>query len=144
MSAFRLRIVTPSAIVVDDTEVASLRAEDESGAFGVLPGHADLMTALPASVLRWRAAKGPWRFCVISGGVLDVRDGERVDVAARTAALGDDLPKLQAQVEALRAEEIDAARRAKVEETRLHARAVRQLMRLLGSEGARANGEGAF
>jgi len=135
MSVLRLRIVTPSAIVVDDAAVASLRAEDESGAFGVLPGHADLLTALPASVLRWRGADGPWRFCVLSGGVLNVRDGARVDVAVRTAALGDDLPKLQAQVEALRAEEIDAARRAKVEETKLHARAVRQLMRLLGGDG---------
>jgi len=136
MSALRLRIVTPSAIVVDDADVASLRADDDSGGFGVLPGHADLMTALPASVLRWRKADGPWKFCVLGGGVLNVREGARVDVAARTAALGDDLAALQGRVEALRAEEIDLARRAKVEETRLHARAVRQLMRLLAGEGA--------
>ncbi len=145
MSVFRLRIVTPAKILVDDANVASLRAEDESGGFGVLARHADLMTVLPASVLSWRAPEGPWKYCVLSGGVLDVRDGASVEVAARTAALGDELPRLKAEVEKLRAEEIDAVRRARVEETRLHARAVRQLMRLLRPEaGGAPGGEGAF
>ena len=51
--ALRLTIATPSALLLDVDNVASLRAEDDSGAFGVLPGHADLLTVLPPSVLRW-------------------------------------------------------------------------------------------
>jgi F-type H+-transporting ATPase subunit epsilon len=49
----RLTIATPAAVLVDVDGVRSLRAEDQSGAFGVLPGHADLVTVLPPSVLRW-------------------------------------------------------------------------------------------
>ena len=52
MSGLHLTIATPAAVLVDADGVASLRAEDESGAFGVLPGHADLLTVLPPSVLR--------------------------------------------------------------------------------------------
>jgi F-type H+-transporting ATPase subunit epsilon len=46
-------IGTPAKLLVDVDGVRSLRAEDESGAFGVLPGHADLLTVLPPSVVRW-------------------------------------------------------------------------------------------
>ncbi len=140
MNVFRLRIVTPSQILVDRPDVASLRAEDESGGFGVLAGHADLLTVLPASVLSWRGVEGGWSYCVTSGGVLTVSAGQRVEIACRRGALGDDLSRLRAEVEALRAAEIDAERRAKVDATRLHARAVRQLMRLLRPEGAFASG----
>ena len=138
----RVADATP-AILVDRPDVASLRAEDDSGGFGVLAGHADLVTVLPASVLSWRGAAGPWSYCVVRGGVLTVA-GDRVEVACRRGALGDDLAKLRGQVEALRAAEIDAERRAKVDATRLHARAVRQLMRLLRPEGGAfaSNGEG--
>ena len=34
----RLTIATPASLLVDATDVRSLRAEDMSGAFGVLPG----------------------------------------------------------------------------------------------------------
>ena len=38
----RLLITDPLAVVADRTDVTSLRAEDESGGFGILTGHADL------------------------------------------------------------------------------------------------------
>ena len=62
MSAgLRLTIATPAALLVDVDNVRSLRAEDMSGSFGVLPGHADLLTVLPASVLRWTRDDEPTR-----------------------------------------------------------------------------------
>jgi F-type H+-transporting ATPase subunit epsilon len=42
----RLSISTPASILVDAAEIASLRAEDESGSFGILAGHADFLTVL--------------------------------------------------------------------------------------------------
>ncbi len=129
--ALWLTIATPSALLLDVEDVGSLRAEDESGAFGVLPGHADLLTVLPPSVLRWTRKDEPTRFCALSGGVLTITGGNRVAVACRRGTLGDDLDTLQADVAAQRAAELDADRRAKVEQTRLHARALRQLMRYL-------------
>ena len=50
----RLTVTTPLAIVVEADDVAHLRAEDETGAFGILPGHADFLTALAVSVVTWR------------------------------------------------------------------------------------------
>jgi F-type H+-transporting ATPase subunit epsilon len=129
-------VSTPLSTLVDEAEVASLRAEDASGGFGLLAGAADLLTVLPPSVLSWRRASGGWRFCAIGGGVLSARGGGQVDIACRQGVIGDDLARLKAQVEAMREAEIDAARRARVESMRLHARAVRQLMRLLRPEAA--------
>jgi F-type H+-transporting ATPase subunit epsilon len=132
-----LTIATPASLLVDAGDVGSLRAEDLSGSFGVLPGHADLLTVLPPSVVRWTARGEAQRFCAISGGVLTVSGGDRVSIACRRGTVGEDLAALEAAVTAQRAAELDADRRARVEQTRLHARALRQLMRFL-RPGARA------
>ncbi|PWB80049.1 MAG: F0F1 ATP synthase subunit epsilon [Methylocystaceae bacterium] len=126
----RLTIATPSTLLVDAADVSSVRAEDESGSFGILPGHADLLTVLPASVVRWRAASGDG-FCALRGGVLTVTGGARVAIACRQAILGETLETLESAVRAMRATQLDTVRRARVEQTRLHTRAVRQLMRYL-------------
>ena len=131
----QLIIATPAKLLIDADDVRSLRAEDDSGAFGVLPGHADLLTVLPPSVVRWTIEDGATRYCVLSGGVLRVAGGTRVAIACRRGALGDDLSALHAEIEAMRAADLDADRRARVEQTRLHARALRQLMRYLRPGG---------
>ena len=136
MSAgLHLTIATPASVLVDASDVRSLRAEDESGAFGVLPGHADLLTVLPPSVVRWTREGEGTRYCALSGGMLTVSGGNRVAIACRRGVFGEDLAALQAQIAAARAAEIDAGRRAKVEQMRLHARALRQLMRFLRPGG---------
>ena len=53
----RLLITTPTAVVIDDPDVVAVRAEDESGGFGILKGHADLLTALTVSIVSWRDAR---------------------------------------------------------------------------------------
>jgi len=126
-----LTIATPASLLVDAVDVRSLRAEDMSGAFGVLPGHADLLTVLPPSVVRWTKSGEATRYCALSGGVLTVSGGDRVAIACRRGTVGDDLAALEAAVAAQRSAELDADRRARVEQTRLHARALRQLMRFL-------------
>lgn len=129
--SLRLTIATPSTLLVDADGVSSIRAEDESGSFGVLPGHADLLTVLPASVVRWRSEDGAIGCCAVRGGVLTVASGARVSIACRQAILGASLETLESEVQAMRVTQLDAVRRARVEQTRLHARAVRQLMRYL-------------
>jgi len=66
----RLTLSTPASILVDAEAIVSLRAEDESGSFGILPGHADFLTVLTPSVLRWRDAENVERFCAVEEGVL--------------------------------------------------------------------------
>jgi F-type H+-transporting ATPase subunit epsilon len=132
MSALlRLTITTPTTVLVDDAGARSVRAEDESGGFGILPGHTDLLTVLPASVVRWRAADGAVHYCALRSGLMTVEGGSRVAIACRQGTLGDDLAALEAEVERLRDAEAELERKARVEQARLHARAVRQLMRYL-------------
>lgn len=129
--ALHLTITTPGDVLVDARDIRSVRAEDESGGFGILPGHADLLTVLPASVVRWRDAGGAERYCVLRAGVLVVTDGAEVAIACRQGMVGADLDALEAEVDRFRASESDADRRARVEQMQLHARAVRQLMHYL-------------
>ena len=73
--ALHLTIATPTRLLIDCPDVMSLRAEDESGGFGILPGHADFLTVLPASVVRWRLRDGSERVCALRAGVMTVRGG---------------------------------------------------------------------
>jgi len=79
----RLTVATPLAIVIEVSDVAHLRAEDDTGAFGILPGHADFLTALAVSVASWRDDRGVEHHVAVRGGMLEVRDEEQ---AARTDA----------------------------------------------------------
>ena len=129
--ALHLTVTTPGQILVDSGDVAAVRAEDESGSFGILPGHADLLTALVPSVVRWRTADGSTHFCAVRGGVFTVSAGHNVAVACREGVLGDSLEDLEAKVRAVRAQQTEADRKARVEQVRMHALAVRQLLRYL-------------
>ena len=88
----RLLVTTPVSVVIDADDVAHVRAEDETGAFGVLPGHADFITVLAISVITWRDQAGVEHHVAVRGGVLTVRDGDLVEVATREA-VGDDGPE---------------------------------------------------
>lgn len=138
--ALHLTITTPMDVLVDEPAAQSVRAEDESGGFGLLPGHTDFLTALPASVVRWRGGDGAAHYCALRAGMLTMSGGGRVAIACREGILGDDLDALEADVAVRRAEETDADRRARVEQMRLHANAVRHLMHLLRPGAASMSG----
>ncbi|OCC25034.1 hypothetical protein MB02_06275 [Croceicoccus estronivorus] len=127
-SRLRLTIATPAKLVISCDTVSSLRASDESGSFGIQPGHADLLTVLPASVVHWRTDDQSWHHCAVRAGVLKVSNGGQVAIAAREAIAGDDLETLEATVRNARADETEADRRARVEQARFHTYALRQLL----------------
>jgi len=130
----RLVITEPTRVVVDDPGVVSVRAEDGSGSFGILQGHADLITALAPSVVAWRRMDGSQRFCAVRRGVLSVSEGRTVAIATRQTAVGDDLAALEGTVSARLGAEQDAERRARVAATKLHAAAIREIVRALRPE----------
>jgi F-type H+-transporting ATPase subunit epsilon len=123
----RLVVTTPTAVALDVEGVASVRAEDETGSFGVLRGHADLLTALVDTVVIYRLADGPRRYCAVRGGVLSVVGGDRVAIATREAVPGDDLAQLERGVLARfrQADEDEAA--ARVASEQLHLAAIRRI-----------------
>ena len=134
----RLTVTTPFAIVVDTVDVAHLRAEDESGAFGILPGHADFLTALVVSVASWRGDSGTEHHLALRGGMLEVHNGDAITIATPEAVMGDDLHRLEAEVLTrfrLRLAEEQAAR---TDAQRLYLTAIRQIVRFLRGESGQA------
>lgn len=133
--ALHLTITTPLKLLLDTGGVTSLRAEDASGDFGIQPGHADFLTVIDAGVLRWKMAEETWHYCALRGGIFTVSEGHAVRIACREGIFSDDLSSLQARVASHRAEALDIARQARTQGTKLHAQAIRHLMREMSFGG---------
>jgi F-type H+-transporting ATPase subunit epsilon len=133
----KLLITEPTAVIAEHDDVASLRAEDESGGFGILQGHADLLTVLPPSVIMWRHVDGREGFCAVRRGVLTVRHGQEIAIATRQAQLGSDLETLETTVLERFSAETEAERRARVASTKLHMQAIRRIIAALRPAGSR-------
>lgn len=131
----RLRIVTPLSVVVND-DALSVRAEDASGSFGILPGHADFLTSLAISVVGWKQGNGTQRYCAVRRGMLSVAGGKDVAVATREAILGDDLATLDATVLDRFRAEIEQERSERFESVQLQLNAIRRIVSQLGSSGS--------
>lgn len=136
----RLLITTPTAVIVDAPDVAALRAEDESGSFGVLRGHADLLTALAVSVVSWRDARDRAHHCAVRHGVLTVSGGREIAIATREAVASDDLDELETVVLTRFRDAQDTERTARTRSLQLQMKAIRQIVRYL--RPVRPGGEG--
>ncbi|MEZ5852313.1 MAG: F0F1 ATP synthase subunit epsilon [Hyphomicrobiaceae bacterium] len=134
----KLFIATPLAIIVDISDVSYLRAEDETGAFGILAGHADFLTTLTVSVVTWRNG-GQEHHVAVRGGVLTVTGGDHIAIVTRQAVTEKTLDRLGAAVldELRREEEKEAA--ARLSGTKLELAAMRQLQRYLATGSGRLN-----
>jgi F-type H+-transporting ATPase subunit epsilon len=133
----RLEITTPFAPVVRADAVLQVRAEDSSGAFGILERHADFLTVLTVSVLTWRDGTGE-HYVAVRGGMLSVRNGRLVSVATPEAVRGEDLHRLERDVLTRFEGQLEEERAAHSEAQRLHLTAMRQIMRLLRPEPGHA------
>lgn len=127
----KLTIATPLAIVVEADGIAHLRAEDASGAFGILPHHADFLTTLAVSVMSWRDQRGTERHAAVRGGMLEVSGGDTISVASPEAVAGDDLRTLEDEVLAAFRRQLGEEQAARTDVQRLYLAAIRQIVRLL-------------
>jgi F-type H+-transporting ATPase subunit epsilon len=127
----KLLLTDTLRVIVDQDDIVSLRAEDASGSFGILPGHADLLTVLAVSVLSWRQADGRQRFCALRGGIMTVRGGREIAIATREGRLGDSAEALERTVLAEFLAAVDAERTQRVAEAQMQLRVVRQVVRIL-------------
>ncbi len=130
----RLLIATPTSVVFDGQDVIAVRAEDESGSFGILNGHADFLTALTVSIVSWHGGDNRPRFCAVRRGVLSVANGNEVAIATREAIAGDDLGRLERGVLAHFREALEAERIARTESLRLQMQAIRRIVHYLRPE----------
>ena len=127
----KLVVTTPAGVVVDSDDVCHVRAEDATGAFGLLPHHDELLTVLAISVVRWRDSEGREHHVAVRGGVLTMTGGTYVEIATREAQAGDDLEALERDVLARYRAEAEATAAAARDAARLEAAIVRQVLRYL-------------
>jgi F-type H+-transporting ATPase subunit epsilon len=131
-------VTTPLAIIAEADDVVHLRGEDQTGAFGILPGHADFLTALALSVVSWRNVEGAEHYLAVRGGTLEVRDGNSITIATREAVAGDDLHLLETEVLAAFRRRSEDERAARTDAQRLYLSAIREIYRFLKAERAPA------
>jgi len=129
----KLVITTPIQLTVDADDVAYVRAEDETGSFGILPGHADFITTLTVSVITWKYGDGRQHHVAVREGVLIVREGRFVEVVTREAVGEETLEALGAAVlERMRAE-MQVGESSRFASTCLEVAALRQLQNYLAT-----------
>lgn len=127
----KLTISTPLSILAEVDDIRHLRAEDATGAFGILPGHADFLTTLSTSVVSWQEARGAEHHAAVRGGVLEVHAGRTVSIATREAVLGDDLTRLETDILTRFRSEAEQSKAARADAQRLYLAALRQIIRYL-------------
>ncbi len=130
-----LTIATPTQILVDKQAIKMLRAMDDSGSFGVLAKHENLITATSDSVLRWQDDAGRRHYCAVRSGVLNVENGDSVNIACREGLLSDNVLRLEAQVRKYHLREADANQAEMIRQLRLHTQAMRKIMAYLHPSG---------
>jgi F-type H+-transporting ATPase subunit epsilon len=79
-------------------DVASFVGEDASGSFGILAGHARLMTVLLFGLARFRRADGHWRYLAFPGALLYFVDNE-LSISTRRYLLDDDYERISAALQ---------------------------------------------
>ena len=136
----RLRITTPLSMITDEDGVLSMRGEDATGSFGILPRHADFLTSLAISVVSWQAGDGTLRYCAVRRGVLSVLGGRYIAIATHEAVLGDDLAHLDQTVLARFRADLEIERTEHVESTRLQLNAIRRIVSQLGQGRPKSGG----
>jgi F-type H+-transporting ATPase subunit epsilon len=79
-------------------DVTSFVGEDGSGSFGILAGHARMMTSLVTGLARYRVGGQPWRYLALPGALLYFR-GDVLSISTRRYLVDDDYVRIS---EALR------------------------------------------
>lgn len=79
--------------------LSSFVGEDESGSFGILPGHARMMTSLVFGLSRFRSHTHGWQYLALPGALLYFRDNE-LSISTERYMISDDFEQISAALQA--------------------------------------------
>lgn len=134
MKSFVLKVVTPTRELFNG-DVEHVQLPGSEGLFGVLAGHAPMLSLLGIGAARFRATGGE-RFLAITGGYAEVL-GDNVTVIARTAEFVEEIDIARAEVSRKRAADRIAANPAGTDLARARTAFQRALVRLSLARTAR-------
>jgi F-type H+-transporting ATPase subunit epsilon len=103
----QFELATPSRLLVS-AEVDEVTAPGSAGYFGVLPGHAPLLTMLVPGEVMYRQG-GAEQYVAVAGGFAEVT-GDRVIILAETAETPEEIDRARAERARERAEQRLAGR----------------------------------
>jgi F-type H+-transporting ATPase subunit epsilon len=92
MSSFTLRL-QDATHAEEITGVTSFVGEDASGSFGILAGHARMITALVIGLARFRIGADVWHYLAVPGAVLYFRNNV-LTLSTRRYLLDDDYMRI--------------------------------------------------
>ena len=107
--ALRLEFVTPARAIVHE-EVDEVQLPGEQGSFGVLPGHAPMLSTLSTGVM-WYRKGAETHYAFVAGGFAEVLP-DRVSILAEVAERAEDIDLERAEAARRQAEEQLAKPRA--------------------------------
>ena len=88
-------------------DIVSFVGEDASGSFGILAGHARLMTSLLFGLARFRHADGAWHYLALPGALIYFVN-DKLSISTRRYLLDDDYERISTALQQqLLAEEED-------------------------------------
>lgn len=110
-------------------DVVSFIGADGSGSFGLLAGHAPMLTVVDFGLSRFRTADGAWHYMALPGGVLYFRH-DQLYLATRRYVRGDDYRGVADSIEGVLAAEEAAMQDLKNSIARLEREMTRRLWEL--------------
>lgn len=78
--------------------VTSFVGEDKSGSFGILAGHARMMTSLVIGLARFRIGEAAWKYLALPGAILYFHDNT-LTLSTRRYLLDDDYMRISRDLE---------------------------------------------
>lgn len=90
----KLRILLPSRVFADVSEVSRVVVETTRGSYGLLPNRLDCVAALVPGILTYQVVGAPEVYVAVDEGVL-VKTGAELRVSVRRALGGVDLSELR-------------------------------------------------
>lgn len=131
----RLELATPERPIVSE-HIDDVMAPGADGYFGVLPGHAPLLSSLRSGEVRYHVANTE-RYLAVHGGFVEVR-GDRVIILADSAERPEEIDRQRAERAHERAEQRLAGKTAEeIDYPRAMAAWMRAQTRLLVADRAR-------
>jgi F-type H+-transporting ATPase subunit epsilon len=103
MATFQLELVTPEQVLLSEP-VKSVRVPGIQGSFGVLSGHAPLMTGMTVGLIKVEHENGDLEFIATSGGFVEVT-GSKVIILADSAERAEDIDLQRCEAAIARARE---------------------------------------
>lgn len=98
MSTIKLEIVTPQGVIYDG-KVTMVTLCGKDGEFGVLPGHASLVSLLEAGLISAKTADNKEIIVAINGGYVKVSEEKVSTIVDGAVAVKDETGKLSSNLE---------------------------------------------